>query len=364
VTGSPGQTHDDRDLRPRSKRTSPDSRRIAAAEPLGGAECSALFERVFAGRKRVLLAVSGGADSTALLVLVAEWADKRPTPAIVVATVDHGLRSEAEEEIEAVGRICADFDLPHARLRAHLPDRSSKVEATARTLRYEALVAHAREIDADAVATAHTLDDQAETVLMRIAAGSGPVGLAAMRASVSRHGVMHVRPFLDIPKARLVASLEARVMRWSDDAMNADPTFARARLRAGRAALVREGLTPDRLATLARRMARVNAAIDSAVDVAEAAYVAANAKGKTVAPAAGALPDEIKLRLLGRVVHSVGGGRVHLERLERLADRIVTEPSGAATLAGARVAWKADGRITAQPAPPRRCHGAGRPRGL
>ena len=327
-------------------------------EPLGGAEQAALFERWFAPRRHVLLAVSGGADSTALLVLAAEWADKRERPKLSVATVDHGLRPEAAEEIEAVARIAADFELPHARLAAPV-ERKTRIESTARSLRYDALVAHAREIGADALATAHTLNDQAETVLMRLAAGSGPVGLAAMRQAVERGGVLHVRPFLGVPKGRLVASLERRVMRWSDDAMNADPAFARARLRAGRAALEREGLTAERLATLAVRMARVNAALDAAVDAAAAAHVSEKGKGRIVAPAAAGLPDEVKLRLLGRVVHEVGGGRVQLERLERLADRIVTEPQGAATLAGARVAWRPDGRIVAQPAPPRRGDGAG-----
>ena len=332
-------------------------------EPLGGAESAALFDRWFAPRGHVLLAVSGGADSTALLVLAAEWADKRAAPKLSVATVDHALRPEAADEIAAVARIAADFELDHARLEAPVTV-TSRIESTARTLRYEALAAHARAIGAEAIATAHTRDDQAETVLMRLAAGSGPAGLAAMRQTVQRGGVTHLRPFLGVSKARLVASLEQRVLRWSDDAMNADPAFARARLRSGRAALEREGLTAERLATLAFRMARANEALDAAVSDAMASLVATKGKGRVIAAGAGALPDEIKLRLLGRVIHEVGGGRVHLERLERLADRIVAEPAGAGTLAGARVAWRADGRIVAQPAPPRRAHGAGDPTGL
>ncbi|WP_020180687.1 tRNA lysidine(34) synthetase TilS [Methylopila sp. M107] len=335
----------------------------ALPEPVSGAQSAALFEAFFAPRRHVLLAVSGGADSTALLVLAAEWADKRARPKLSVATVDHALRPEAAEEIEAVARIAEAFDLPHARLPAPVEVRT-KIESTARTLRYEALVGHAKAIGADALATAHTLDDQAETVLMRIAAGSGPVGLSAMRPVIDRDGVAHVRPFLTIAKSNLVASLEQRVMRWADDAMNADPAFARARLRAGREALTREGLTPERLATLAFRMARVNEAVDASVDAAEAAFVSPKSRGQVIAPGAARLPDEVKLRLLGRVAHAVGGGRVHLERLERLADRIVTEPSGAATLAGARLEWRDDGRIVVRRAPPRRRDGADGPAGL
>lgn len=332
----------------------------AGAEPLGVAECAALFERFLAPRASILLAVSGGADSTALLVLAAEWAHKRDRPTLLVATVDHGLRPEAAEEIATVARIADDFDLPHAGLSAPLVGRATRIEEKARDARYAALLAHAREVGAEAIATAHTLDDQAETVLMRLAAGSGPAGLAAMRPETGREGVILLRPFLHIPKARLVASLAERTARWADDDMNRDPAFARARLRAGRAALEREGLTAERLAALAFRMARVEGAVESAVDAAFAAHVSRSGAALTIAPEAAALPDEIKLRVLGRVVAAAGGGRVRLERLERLADRIVTRPSGAATLAGARVAWSADGRVVAAPEPPRTAHGVRR----
>ena len=349
-----------------SGRTPDETRRAAkpgpSAEALSGAEAAQLFERFFAGREKVLLAVSGGADSTALLVLAAEWAHKRDAPALSVATVDHGLRREAEAEIAAVAWIARDFDIEHARLEGSLPKATSRIEERARKQRYAALVERARAVGADAIATAHTLDDQAETVLMRLAAGTGPAGLAAMRPITAREGLTHLRPFLSVPKSRLVASLLARVRLWSEDAMNADPRFARARLRHGRAALEREGLTPSRLGTLAFRMARMNAAIEAAVDEAYGAHVANDGERWTVAAGAAGLSDEIKLRLLGRLIGAAGsGGKVRLDRLERLADRIVTRDSGAGTLAGARVAWGPDGAIVATREAPRREHGARRP---
>lgn len=333
-------------------------------EPLGGAESGQLFERFFGARRRILLAVSGGADSTAMLVLAAEWADKRGRPLLHVATVDHGLRVEVEEEIEAVARLSADFELPHARLTVKMPARPSRIEETARRLRYAALIEHARAIGAEALATAHTLDDQAETVLMRIAAGTGPAGLAAMRPEAERDGLVHLRPFLGVAKGRLIASLDQRVRRWAEDAMNADPRYVRARLRTGRALLEREGLTSERLGVLAHRMGRVNEALNHAVDAAAAAHLTKGRKGWAIAPGAAALPDEIKLRLLRRAIEAAGDGHIRLDRLERLADRIVSKPSGASTLGGACVAWSESGEILTSAAPPRRGLGAKRKSGL
>lgn len=332
-----------------------------AADPVGGVESVRLFRQALGERRSVLLAVSGGADSTALLVLAGEWAQTDGAPKIAVAIVDHALRPDSMKEAKAVKALAKRFRLPFKRLDGRFEPRDTRIEETARTVRYDALFAHARAIGAEAVATAHTLDDQAETVLMRLAAGSGPMGLAAMRLAASRDGVALVRPLLAVSKARLVATLRARGVSWAEDAMNADPRFARARLRRARAALEREGLTAERLGALAFRMARVNLAIEAAIDDAAAAHVARKRGRRIIAPSAAGLPDEIKLRLLGRVIGEMGGARVKLEALERLADRIVTEPSGVGTLAGTRVAWTAEGLVEVRLAPPRR--GGAKPRG-
>ena len=329
-------------------------RAAPSSDPIGGVESVQLFERVFAGRKSTLLAISGGADSTALLVLVGEWAQTGRAPKIAVATVDHGLRAEAKEEAAAVKALAERFGLPFTLLDAKGEPRDTKIEETARVLRYGALLAHAKSIRADSIATAHTLDDQAETVLMRLSKGSGPMGLAAMRHAVRRESIELLRPLLSVPKARLVATLNARRIGWAEDAMNHDPRFARARLRAAREALESEGLTAERLGTLAFRMARVNAAIEAAIDDAQKAHVTRQGDQSVIAATSAKLPDEIKLRLLGRLIGKIGGVRVKLDKLERLADRIVTQQNGAATLADARIAWGQDGVIAISPAPPRK----------
>lgn len=334
--------------------------------PIGGVEASRLFERVFAGHRRVLLAVSGGADSTALLTLAAEWSQGSGAAEIAVATVDHGLRPEAEiaAEIEAVAALSRSFGAAHRRLQARLASSQTRIEEAARKARYAALAGCALEIGAGAVATAHTLDDQAETVLLRLAAGSGPAGLRAMAEISHRGGVAILRPFLGIARARLVASLEARGLQFAHDPMNADPRFARARLRAARKTLAREGLSAERLGTLAFRMARAEAALESALEAAAVAHLARNDRRRVIAPAAAGLPDELKLRLLGRAVAEAGGGTIRLERLERLADRIIASPEGVGTLAGAKVSWTPDGRIVAEPEPPRGRRGDGSAKGL
>lgn len=320
-----------------------------------------IFERLFGPHDRVLLAVSGGADSLAMLLMAAEWARLRGAPKMFVATVDHGLRPEAEAEIANVARVSAKLGLPHARLEARLSDATG-IEEKARDLRIAKLVSHAEALRAGAFATAHTLDDQAETVLMRLAAGSGPSGLTGMAETVARGRVAHVRPFLGVAKASLTALLEGRRMRWAEDPMNADRRFARARLRGSRAALEREGMTAARLVRLAFRMARVNDTLEAATRAAAKAHLSEKGGNWMIAPGAAGLPDEIKLRLLALAVGKAGSGKIKLERLERLADRIVTEPQGAATLAGARIAWTREGRVSLTREPPRGGRGAADPR--
>jgi tRNA(Ile)-lysidine synthase len=319
------------------------------AAPIHPDEAAALLARAFGGAGHVLLAVSGGADSIALLILAAEWRD---APRLSVATVDHGLRPEAAAEAAEVAELAGRLGLPHAILAAPVSSKT-RVEAAAREARYSALRAHARGIGADAVATAHTLDDQAETVLMRLAAGSGPAGLAAMRSETMRDGLKHLRPLLDVTKARLLATLVARCVGWSEDAMNADPRFARARLRAAQDVLAGEGLTVKRLGRLAARMARAEEAIERTVDQAAGSRVTTDPRNRTVVSAVAALPEEILLRLLARLIGQAGGGELRLERLERLLARILGEPKGAATLAGAKIAWGED-TIVVSAAPPRR----------
>ena len=237
------------------------------------------------------------------------------------------------------------------------------IQEAARKARYKLLVARGREIAADAIVTAHTLDDQAETLLMRLGRGSGLTGLGGIRPHSNREGMAIARPLLDVPKVRLIATLRAAGIPFAKDPSNADPKYTRVRLRRLASALAVEGLTSVRLATAARRLARADAAIEAVADelqpkIARNARQSAEASVQLDAKSFFQAADEISLRLLGRAVEATGDeGPVELAKLEALHSAL-WDAHGAGvplrrTLAGALVGL--DGaRLTVARAPTRR----------
>lgn len=320
------------------------------AAPLADDELDALLSPLLHDPRGVVLAVSGGPDSTALMGALAGREGVR------VATVDHGLRPSARAEADEVARQAEALGLPHRILAWDGPKPRAGLQAAARAARYRLLAEFARAVGASHVVTAHTRDDQAETVLLRLAAGSGVAGLAAMRGLSDLDGLVLARPFLDVPKARLVATCRARGWAFVEDPANADPRFARARLRAARAALAAEGLTDARLATLAQRAARADDALEAAA--AEASGRLWDA-GALDGPGLLVLPEAVALRVVARALAAaVPGPPPRLERLERLvlAELLPALAAGQAirrSLAGALVS-AARGRVAFAPAPPRR----------
>jgi len=315
----------------------------------------------------IVLAVSGGPDSIALMWLAARWRRTLARgPRLIAVTVDHGLRAEAAREARDVKRLARSLDLPHQTLRWTGAKPKTGVPAAARTARYRLLAQAARSRGATHILTAHTRDDQAETLLMRLLRGSGIAGLAAMARESQRDGVWLARPFLHVTKAQLVATLKKAKVDFADDPTNRDPNYTRPRLRALMPALAAEGGDSRNLARLASRLARANAAVEVLADGAER-YLALRGRD---APDPGfdasmfaALPEEIRLRLLLRAIDRIGHeGPAELGKVEALLsalDRAVTEkargrgPMLKQTLAGALVSL-AGGRIRVEPAPPRR----------
>lgn len=317
----------------------------------------------FAAYPRILIAVSGGPDSTALLHLAARWrASRAAGPDLLAATVDHGLRPASAAEAAAVAEVAAHLGIPHRILPWTGAKPLRGIQEAAREARYALLLEAARAAGAPAVALAHTLDDQAETVLFRLARGSGLTGLAGMRAVTARDGVALLRPLLSLPKARLVATVEAAGLPYMSDPSNTDSRFARPRLRTFMPALAAEGLDARRLATFARRAARADAALEAAADAAMASLSAdPGPRGGLAFELAGfsRLPAEIALRLLGRAIAAAGTeGPVELAKLEALLEAVPAGLNGATapfrrTLAGALVAIR--GRtLVVTAAPPRR----------
>lgn len=334
-----------------------------APEPgsaIADSELDLLFAR-FSGHAAILIAISGGPDSTALMHLAARWRDRAPGgPRLFAATVDHGLRAASAGEAEEVARLAGALKLPHRTLpwQGDKPDHG--LQEAAREARYGLLAAEARRVGASALALAHTRDDQAETVLFRMARGSGLAGLAGMSAETTRGGLVLLRPFLDLPKARLLATLDAAGLAYANDPSNFDARFARPRLRALAPALAREGLDARSLSRLARRVARADAALEAATDRAEAELVTVQKSGRAISGSAfAALPEEIALRLLGRLVATQGReGPVELAKLELLLEAVLAALALAPapfrrTLAGASVTVR-KGQVLVSTAPPRR----------
>ncbi|MQT12707.1 tRNA lysidine(34) synthetase TilS [Segnochrobactrum spirostomi] len=305
------------------------------------------LEALFAplrGMPRVVLAVSGGSDSTALLVLYARWAAlAADVPPALVATVDHALRAGSAAEATAVGRLAARFGLDHRVLVWTGEKPIADLQAAARDARYERLVEAARVAGAAAIVTAHTRDDVAETFLIRLGRGSGLAGLAAMGTRRRLDEIEHIRPFLALSREELRASLVAAGIGWVDDPSNEDPRFTRARVRRLMPGLAAEGLDAARLAATATRLARARAAIDWMVDrLARDALVVSPGGFFALDPAAlqGA-PEEVALRLFSRALTAAGGGWYgpRLDKLEA-AFAAVTAPAAGdlrRTLAGAVV---------------------------
>ncbi len=304
---------------------------------------------------RLAVAVSGGADSMALALLVVEWGNAAGGR-VVALTVDHHLRQGSTAEARQVGRWLRPRGIEHLVLDldvAALPTaaRRGGLQAVARAGRYGLLFEWCCAHGCLHLLLGHNLEDQAETFLLRLARGSGIAGLAAMAPLAEAGPVRILRPLLGIGRTRLIATLRARGQDWSEDPTNRDRRFARARVRAARPILEAEGLTARRLAATARGMARARAALEDAVAVLLARSVSLRDCGYArvdPVPLAGA-PEEIGLRALQRILTCIGGSQhgPRLERLERLYGSIRAAASGfgaeappTRTLGGCHVLWR------------------------
>lgn len=301
--------------------------------------------------RKILLAISGGPDSTALLKLAADWRAADPArPQIFAATIDHGLRPESQGEAQDVAALAQKLDVPHAILVWEGEKPAARLQEKARAARYRLLVAHAREIGADCIVTAHHADDQAETVLMRMARGSGIAGLAGMRPVTILDGLSLVRPLLDIPKSGLVAFCHAQGLAFAEDASNINPRYARARWRLLADTLAGQGLNARRLAQLAQRAARADDALAAMAQTLANEAVTRGPEGASVnfrALLAG--PEEAGLRVLIAEVENLSVAPLRLQRLEsafeRLAQALHRGESLKLSLGGALLRLDKTGRL-------------------
>jgi tRNA(Ile)-lysidine synthase len=234
---------------------------------------------------KICIAVSGGPDSVALLLLAhSNFADR-----ICAATVDHQLRPEARAEAEFVAAICVGRNIPHIILRPAQPI-TGNIQSAARAERYRLLDDWAAQQDCQWIATAHHAEDQLETLLMRLARGSGVAGMAGIR---SVNGNI-IRPLLGFTKAELIAVCQDAGVTSVTDPSNEDRDFDRVRMRQWLA--LGHPLGVDGPVRTAHALADAAEALDWIVRELEPVRITATPEGIAIDPAN--LPHELQRRLL------------------------------------------------------------------
>jgi tRNA(Ile)-lysidine synthase len=295
--------------------------------------------------KRVALAVSGGGDSIALMRLTRDWAQAQADPPeIFVFTVDHGLRTGSRDEAEWVGAQAAKLGLPH-QILTWSQGRPGASQEEARSARYALMAEYARAQGIDAIVTAHTSDDVAETFIMRLGRGSGVDGLAAMARESAWDGVSLVRPLLDISRAQLRAELAARGAEWLEDPSNADERYERVRVRRALDTLAELGLTRAYIMQSATRLRRTREAIEASAGDFIASYASVSPAGYVSLSRAAlrATPEDIALHALRNIFHAVGGHErpPRLRKLEMLMRQLRRGDCETTTLGGCVISEEA-----------------------
>jgi tRNA(Ile)-lysidine synthase len=291
---------------------------------------------------KIGIAVSGGPDSLALLLLAAA----ARAGVVEAATVDNGLRPESRAEARFVRGICERLGIPHATLKVRVASGSS-LQAQARAARYQALGDWAIERDLRAVATAHHADDQAETLLMRLARGAGLRGLVGVRSDRPLEmGIRAVRPLLGWRREELGAIVAAAGIRPIDDPANRDPRHDRSRFRGMLAGA--DWADPERLAASAKWLSDADEALEWALKPLTETRLVRIENGVTVDGRD--LPRELQRRLLLAGFDALGAVRPRGPELDRA--RKALRDGKIATLSGLKMQpgppWKLS------PAPPRR----------
>jgi tRNA(Ile)-lysidine synthase len=311
-------------------------------DPYEGAVLDTVRRRRLAGSgDTVLVALSAGPDSTALLAAMAALRDHGDVARVVALHVDHGLRAGGDEDAACAGKSCARLGVPFESVKVRV--RPGNVQAEARRARYAALREAAARLDATRIATGHTRTDQAETVLLRLLRGAGVRGLAAVPP---RRGAI-VRPLIDRARAEGIAYLERKGLGWREDPTNATPRFARNRLRLGAwPALL--ALAPAAERALART-----------ADLARADERALSARARAVAPvgtsvsidALAAEPLAVRRRVVRRLWRAAGGSPSRLEarHVDAAIALVRRERPGRVTLAGGLEARSRYGTLAIAP---------------
>jgi tRNA(Ile)-lysidine synthase len=314
----------------------------AASAPLLAAEFATLMAPFapFEPAPRIAVAVSGGADSLCLALLADDWAKGQGGGAVVL-TVDHRLRPEATAEARLLGRWLKARGIEHHILVWEGSRPLRAIQAAARAARYRLLERWCAEAGILHLLLAHHQDDQAETLLLRLASGSGLDGLAAMAGASDRPACRLLRPLLSVARVRLMATLEVMGQSWIEDPSNQDQSFARGRIRRVMPLLAEQGVTAERLAGAAARLGRTRAALEAETAALMVRAVMVHPGGfARIEPAQlGETAQELALRALGALLTTIGGADYPPRRqsLERLLHQLIGGLESGRTLGGCRI---------------------------
>ena len=315
--------------------------------PQGGvsaAEFNGLISGIadFETNPRILVAVSGGSDSMALLHLAADWTRQMGGTAHAV-TIDHGIRAQSRAEAQQVGDWARQLSIPHqiVTLDRQLVNSRSVDQDWLRRLRYRALATVARELGILHLLTAHHQGDQAETLLIRLGRGSGIVGLSAMQPRQFTSDYQILRPLLGISAARLRETCFAAKQEWVTDPSNHNPHYLRVRLRQAAPMLAELGLTELRLAETAELVAAGRDLLGRLRDRFLADYGYFHPAGFVrLSPGDWSSSDPLILReVMVKILAQVGGGDYppRAERLDRLLGHLVGTENFDCCLGGCRL---------------------------
>lgn len=286
------------------------------------------------------VAVSGGADSMALAHLVGRWSKGT----IHILTVDHGLRPEAADEVRLVERFAKTIKAKCKKFKWLDNNSQNSIQENARDARYQMMAEYCHKQKLAYLLTAHHADDQMETILFRLAKGSGLDGLRGIsEKSVYSKSMNLLRPLLHVTHEQCVETCKAAQIEWAEDPSNQSLKYMRGRMRASKAALAEEGMTAERIGTLSRRIERALKVIEQYTEEQEKNLTVTKQSKRIVFELSGFLiaPEEVIIRLLQKTIVAIGPSKTYgprLEDVERLAGRMVGSRSfRGATLGGVKI---------------------------
>jgi len=289
--------------------------------------------------RKIAIAVSGGADSMSLAILLNIWCKNHNIP-FVALTIDHGLRIESRDEAKFVNSELKKRNIEHHTISNETPIPSSNLQENARRIRYQLLTNWCKNNDISHLATAHHLDDYVETFLMRLERGSGVDGLSSIADKAIINDLFIIRPLLSFPKSEIIEYLNSQKQKWIEDPSNQKMDFKRNRIRKALGDDLGDDLFIKRMASVANNMARARQAIETQTNHVINQFVKINQAGFcTIDCSIFSEEDEIILRLLSSVLRFIGGKEKspRFEKLMTLFNTLKNNNKYEVTLSGCEI---------------------------